>query len=149
MSSWASPGSEKERLPPVRSVEESGEAVAAAPRAARAGRLAVATSALGAAGSAGVAVLTSLCCAGPAVLAVLGTGGALAAAELAPWRPYLLGVSFALLGYAFWRAYRPVAAAGAAGGPACPVRTGRALRTILWGSLALTLVAALLPHFLS
>jgi mercuric ion transport protein len=104
----------------------------------------VATGALGAAGTAGVAVLSSLCCAGPAVLAVLGTSGALAAAELAPYRPYFLAAAFVMLGFAFWRAYRPVPS-----GAACPVRTGRAVRGILWGALAVTAGAAILPFWLS
>lgn len=108
------------------------------------GGYAVATGALGAAGSAGVAIVSSLCCAGPAVLAVLGTGGAIAAAELAPYRPYFLAAAFAMLGFAFWHAYRPVPE-----GASCQVRTGRAVRGVLWGALAVTVGAAVLPFCLS
>jgi mercuric ion transport protein len=106
--------------------------------------LTVATSAIGAFAAAGLGALASLCCAGPAVLAVLGTSGAVAAAGLAEYRPYLLLLAFAVLGFGFWQAYRPVAT-----GPACAIRTGRAIRVILWSSLAATLVAAVLPYFLN
>jgi len=51
-------------------------------------KYAVTGSALGAVGSAAVAIFASLCCAGPAVVAVLGAGGAVAAAGLVPYRPY-------------------------------------------------------------
>jgi mercuric ion transport protein len=103
----------------------------------------VTASALGAVGTAGAAALSSLCCAGPAVLAVLGTSGAVAAASLAPYRLALLGGAFGILGLAFWQSHRPVAV-----GAACSVRTGRPVRAILWVSLVATVVAAILPYWL-
>lgn len=103
----------------------------------------VTASALGAAGTAGVAALGSLCCAGPAVLAVLGTSGAVAAASLAPYRLALLTGAFSILALAFWRSYRP-----AASGAACSVRTGRPVRGVLWTSLLVALVAAVIPYCL-
>jgi hypothetical protein len=45
-------------------------------------------SSVSAIGSSVLATATSLCCIGPAVVAILGTSGALAAARLAPYRPY-------------------------------------------------------------
>ncbi|MGA2891154.1 MAG: hypothetical protein ABSE51_24375 [Terracidiphilus sp.] len=45
---------------------------------------------LGAIASGLVATATTFCCAGPAELAILGTGGVVAAARLAPYRPYFI-----------------------------------------------------------
>ena len=105
---------------------------------------AVTGSALGALGSAAVAMFASLCCAGPAVVAVIGAGGAIAAAGLVPYRPYFLAASFALLGIGFWRSYWPRRVAS---GAACSVSTGGRVRAALWISLAVTLVATVLAFF--
>jgi len=54
------------------------------------------------------AVAASVCCVGPLVLLGLGIGGAwvgnLTAFE--PFRPYLMGITLVLLGYAFYNIYR-------------------------------------------
>jgi MerT mercuric transport protein len=55
-------------------------------------------SSLSAISSSLVATATAFCCIGPAVIAVVGTGGALAAARLAPYRPYFIVGSVLLLG---------------------------------------------------
>jgi len=107
-------------------------------------KYAVTGSALGAVGSAAVAIFASLCCAGPAVVAVLGAGGAVAAAGLVPYSPYFLAASFTMLGIGFWRSYWPHRSSS---GAACSVSTGRRVRAALWVSLAVTLVAAVLPFF--
>jgi len=107
-------------------------------------KYAVTGSALGAVGSAAVAIFASLCCAGPAVVAVLGASGAVAAAGLVPYRPYFLAAAFSLLSIGFWRSYWPRRVAT---GAACRVSTGRRVRAALWISLAVTLVATLLPFF--
>lgn len=53
------------------------------------------------------ATLASVCCIGPVVLAGLGVGSVGFAAALTPYRPYFLGLTAILLGFAFWQAYRP------------------------------------------
>jgi mercuric ion transport protein len=93
-------------------------------------------------GAALTAVVASLCCVGPAGVALLGVGGALAAAELKPYRPILLAVSLGLLAFAFWRSYgRSVMVNGAS----CPIRVGRFARIVLWISAAIWVLAAILP----
>ena len=109
----------------------------------RGARYAVAGTALGAVGASLVAAAASLCCVGPAVVAVLGASGAVAAAGFAPYRPYLLVFAFALLGWGFWRSYRPRVIEGAT----CAPTTGRGIRLTLWLSLSVTLLAAVLPFF--
>src|SRR3989338_8143027 len=70
---------------------------------------------ISAAGAVVAALAASACCIGPFVLAVLGLGGAASALALAPYRPWLLGASFLLLGASFYLTYpRP----GPAGAPA-------------------------------
>ncbi len=102
----------------------------------------IVASAVGAVGGATAAVLVTLCCAGPAVVAVIGAGGALAAARLEHYRPYFLAASLLLLAFGFWRAYRPRARAGA-----CSVRTGRFVRSTLWFATVITVVGMIAPRF--
>ena len=87
------------------------------------------------------AAFASLCCAGPAVLVVLGVGGATAAAFLVPYRPHLLAAAAVLLALGFWRVYR---SRRAPAGASCPVRVGRPLRATLWAASAVTVAVALL-----
>ena len=64
---------------------------------------------VGAGGSAaGLSLFASfvgLCCIGPMAVGLLGVSGAIALARWQPYRPYILGVSAALLAWAFWRTY--------------------------------------------
>lgn len=101
-------------------------------------------SSLSAMGSSLVAAVTALCCVGPAVFAVLGTSGALAAARLAPYRPYFILGSVLLLGLGFWLAYRPQ---GGCIGKSCTTRTGKITRVLLWLAVFITVAAILVPNF--
>ncbi len=103
-------------------------------------------SALGAVGAAFAALLGTLCCAGPAVVAVIGASGALAAARIEPYRPYLLGLSVVFLAIGFWRAYAPARASRQ--GAVCKVSTGRHVRMILWVATTVTAASAIAPRFL-
>lgn len=94
------------------------------------------------AGSVGAVITStaaSICCIGPAGIALLGVEGAILAAGLKPYRAYLLGGSLLLIGLAFWRVYGRARA-----GPACPVRAGRFVRASVWGALVLWLGAVAL-----
>jgi mercuric ion transport protein len=104
-------------------------------------------SVVAAAGSASTSVLATLCCVGPTVYGLLGAGGVLAAARLAPWRPWLLAGSAIFLGVGFWSAYRR--RARVIDGTACPVQASRVVRTTLWVAAALTVAAAAIPAVLS
>ncbi len=94
---------------------------------------------LGAALAAGFA---ALCCVGPSTVALLGVGGAVAAAGLGPYRPVLLLGSLALLAFGFWGAY---GRRSLVGGVSCPIRVGRSARIMLWFSAAVWVISALLP----
>jgi len=95
------------------------------------------------------AVAASSCCLGPLLLAALGLGGAGAFATLAAFRPYILGVTAALLAAGFYLTYRtPRAASGDACG--CERRnTRRAGKVGLWIAAALVLLFAASPTLLA
>jgi mercuric ion transport protein len=104
----------------------------------------VIASSLSAMGSSLVATVAAFCCVGPVVIAVLGTGGALAAARLAPYRPYFILGSVLLLGLGFWLAYRPQ---GGCIGRTCTTRTAGITRALLWLAALATAAAILVPNF--
>lgn len=91
-------------------------------------------------GGAVLAALAGLCCAGPATVALLGAGGALFAATLAPYKPLLLIASLAAISFGFWYAYGRRAIIG---GVSCRVRMGRVTRLVLWASAAIWVAAAI------
>ena len=99
---------------------------------------------ISAAGAVVAALAASACCIGPLVLAVLGLGGAASALALAPYRPWLLGVSFLLLGAAFYLTYRRPAGA-CAPGEACVTPRTRRGRLLLWIATIVVLLAAAFP----
>jgi hypothetical protein len=100
-------------------------------------------SSLSAIGSSLVATATAFCCIGPGVIAVIGTSGALAAARLAPFRPYFIIGSVLLLGVGFWMAYRPQ---GGCVGKVCATPSAKGTRALLWIAVLVTAVAILLPN---
>ena len=101
-------------------------------------------SSLGAITSGLVAAATTFCCAGPAVFAVLGTSGVLAAARLEPYRIYFIVASVALLGIGFWLAYRPK---GGCIGKTCTTTSAKISRALLWIAALTTVAAIVLPNF--
>ena len=99
-------------------------------------------SATGGLATAIAAVFAALCCVGPSTVAVVGAGGALAAASLKPYRPFLLLASLAMILYGFWRAYRTTGLNRQ--GVACPTRIGRFTRKALWLAAIVWVAAAVL-----
>lgn len=89
-----------------------------------------------------VAGVASACCLGPVVLVLLGVGAFGASlAALEPYRPFLLAVTLALLGAAFYSAYRP------AGTSVCAPASRRRAKLGVW--LAALFVTALVtfPYY--
>ena len=111
-------------------------------------RLAAIGTSLAGVGAALTAAAATLCCVGPAVVAIVGVGGAVAAAGLKPYRLLLILVSMALLGLGFWLTYEPRAVLGS-GAVACSTRAGRISRRIVWIAAAVWLAAVLLPFLVS
>jgi mercuric ion transport protein len=84
------------------------------------------------------AAIAGLCCAGPITIMLLGAGGAVAAAGLAPYRLPLLLASAVVLSVGYWRAYRPV------NGAACATAVGRWIRISLRVAIVAWVIAATL-----
>lgn len=103
-------------------------------------------SAGGAVASAFGAGLSWICCL-PFVLGGLGVGSAAFASATAPIRPYLVFFSIALLGFAFFQAYRPATSSpGSAGSPG----GGRSrLRLVVWLAAGLIAILVTVPYWLN
>jgi mercuric ion transport protein len=83
----------------------------------------------------------SICCIGPLALTLLGVNGAIIAAGIKPYRPYLLAASLVLIGAALWGVYRRKPAVA---GAACDVRAGRIAKAVVWFALAIWVGAFLI-----
>ncbi|MBC7171003.1 MAG: mercury transporter MerT [Polyangiaceae bacterium] len=111
------------------------------------------------AGSIVSAFLASACCVGPLIFALLGLGGAGLLVKFEPYRPYLLALTFGLLGAGFYFTYRRPRVAQAASGAdgaacECPApRANRAGKIMLWVATVLVVgfLASpyLVPYLLS
>lgn len=88
-------------------------------------------------------IAASLCCLGPLLALGLGLGGFAAAAWFATWRPVLLGVTFVLLGLAWYLTYRRPRAACAEN--SCAQPPGRVALVGLGLGTLVALGAAIFP----
>lgn len=100
-----------------------------------------------AAGSVVAAALASFCCILPIVFALTGVGVVGAAAMFTAWRPYLLGVTFGLLGLGFYFAYRSPKEQCAPGSACAIPASRRRARLILWLAAAMAVALAAFPYF--
>ncbi len=99
-------------------------------------------------GSVVSAFLASFCCIGPPIFALIGVGGIGFAAQFEAYRSYFVGLTFILLGIAFYMTYgkqrrrKP--------GPACEIKgAGKANRIVLWMAAILALLFVAAPYLLS
>ena len=100
-----------------------------------------------AAGSVVGGVLASACCIAPVAFALLGVSGAGFAHRFEPLRPYLLALTFSLLGGAFYLTYRP-AATSCGPGEACAMPgTNRLGKVVLWIATALVVLTTAFPWY--
>jgi len=91
------------------------------------------------------ALAASLCCILPVVVAVLGVGSAALGARFEPFRPYFALATALLLGYAFYRAYKPIECAP---GEACAVPASRRrTRIVLWIVSVVALALLAFPYY--
>ena len=102
-------------------------------------RTRVVGSAGGALGLGAFAAAIGACCGLPWAVALLGVSGAVALARLAFLLPYAIVGAGALLGIAFWWAYRPVTACADG---TCNPRSRRRLRWIVWTTAVLVVALA-------
>ncbi len=97
--------------------------------------------------SIGAALAASLCCVGPLVAVILGVGAFGAANVFVHFRPYLLGITLALLAGAFYLVYRPAKTGDCSQG-ACSIQSpGHYSKTMLWIATILVLLFATFPYY--
>ena len=92
-------------------------------------------------------ILASACCIGPLVFALLGISGAAFARSFEPFRPYLLAVTYALLGGAFYFTYRPQEAECGPGSACAMPRTSRVGKAMLWIAALIVVLATTFPWY--
>jgi copper chaperone CopZ len=100
-----------------------------------------------AAGSVFAAIVASFCCILPIVFAVTGFSIIGASAMFDAWRPYLLGVTFGLLGFGFYFAYRPRKAQCTPGSACAIPATNRSGRVLLWLATVGVVLFAAFPYY--
>jgi len=92
-------------------------------------------------------IAASLCCILPIVFALAGVGIVGAAAFFAAWRPFLLGITFLLLGLGSYFAYRKPKHACEPGSACEKPATNRTGRIGLWIATVGVLIVAAFPYY--
>ena len=89
------------------------------------------------------AILASTCCLGPLVLITLGFSGAWIAnlTALEPYKPYVAGVTLALLGYGFWHVYFKPKPPCEDGSYCARPQSAWTTKAVLWLGLAVAILA--------
>jgi len=100
-----------------------------------------------AAGSVFAAIIASFCCILPICLAVTWFSILGASALFDAWRPYLLGLTFGLLGLGFYFAYRPRREQCVPGSACAMPVTNRSGRLMLWLATAAVVLFAAFPYY--
>ena len=94
------------------------------------------------------AVGASLCCVLPVVVAFAGVGSAAFGAMFEPYRPYMIGATLLLLGFAFHRAYRPQATECAPGESCAVPENRRRQRLLLWIVAVVAMLLLTFPYYI-
>ena len=93
------------------------------------------------------AMAASVCCIGPVVAVTVGAGALGAASiQFEPYRPLFLALTLALLGFAFYRVYRPAANVCASGSTCRPASQTRA-KVMLWIAAAVVVILITFPYY--
>ena len=90
----------------------------------------------------------SVCCVLPVVVAFAGVGSAALGAAFEPYRPHLSGVTALLLGFAFYRAYRPEAVECAPGESCAVPENRRRQRLLLWIVSVVAILLLTFPYYI-
>jgi copper chaperone CopZ len=91
------------------------------------------------------AIVASLCCIGPVLLALVGIGSVGAFAAFEAYRPYLIGVTFLLLGIAFYLVHKKREVACEDG--TCKIQdAGKWNKAGVWSATFLAAIAIAFPY---
>jgi mercuric ion transport protein len=100
------------------------------------------------AGAVLAAVGASLCCVLPVVVAFAGIGSAAVGALFEPFRPYFSVVTVLLLGFAFFRAYRPQKEECEPDQTCAVPENRRRQRILLWIAATMALLLLTFPYYI-
>ena len=100
---------------------------------------------ISAAGSVLTAIVASVCCIGPALLAILGVGSLGAFGALESYRPYFIALTAVLLALAFYFTYRKKEVA-CEDGSCKVVKAGKWNKIGVWTSAVIAFAAILFPY---
>jgi mercuric ion transport protein len=100
---------------------------------------------ISAVGSVLTAVIASVCCIGPALLALIGAGSIRAFGAFESYRPYFIVLTVILLGLAFFLTYRKREIA-CEDGSCKVVKAGKWNKIGVWASAIIALAAILFPY---
>ena len=100
-----------------------------------------------AAGSVFASIIASFCYILPIVFALTGFSILGASALFDAWRPWLLGLTFGLLAFGFYFAYRPQKAQCAPGSACAVPATNRSGRLMLWLATVAVILFAAFPFY--
>ncbi|MBI3666215.1 MAG: hypothetical protein HY236_08335, partial [Acidobacteria bacterium] len=95
------------------------------------------------------AVVASFCCILPIVFVLTGITVVGAAAAFAAWRPYLLAVTFGLLGLGFYFTYRPAKEQCDPNAACARPAVHRSGRLMLWLAAPFVIAFASFPYYSS
>jgi mercuric ion transport protein len=99
-------------------------------------------------GGVGAALAASACCIGPVAFSLIGAGAVGASAvALEPYRPWFIGMTVLLVGFAFYSAYRPLPVDACADG-ACTPPSRRAARLLAWIAAVIAAVLIAFPYYI-
>jgi mercuric ion transport protein len=99
-------------------------------------------------GSVGAAVAASACCIGPVVFSLMGAGAlSVASTRLEPYRPWFIVATVAMLGGAFYAAYRPVQVEACYEG-ACTPASRRTTRIVVWIAAIAAGILVAFPYYI-
>jgi mercuric ion transport protein len=96
----------------------------------------------------GTAFVGSACCIGPAAMTLIGTGAlGTAAVKLEPYRPWFIGMTVVLVGFAFYSAYRPQATQDRCEGGGCALPSRRMARFLAWTAAIASTTLIAFPYY--
>jgi hypothetical protein len=96
----------------------------------------------------GAALAASACCIGPVAFSLIGAGALGASAiRLEPYRPWLIGLTVALVAVAFYGAYRPASSPEPCEGGLCLPQSKRGARVVAWVAAAIAALLIAFPYY--
>ena len=99
-------------------------------------------------GSIGAAAVASACCIGPVLFSVMGAGALSAAStRLAPYRPLFVLATAAMLGGAFYAAYRPTQPEDCCD-DLCAPASRRTARVLVWIAATVAAILIAFPYYI-